>query len=86
MNIIFAWSLGGTEVILILAVVLFLFGAKRIPQMAKSLGSTIKEFKKGTREDSEDVQNSANEKHLHQMKTISQADSIAPQSTDTNKV
>ena len=50
MNVIFAWGIGGMEVVLILAIVLILFGAKKIPDLAKGLGTGIKEFKKATRE------------------------------------
>lgn len=47
MNIMFAiGSFGGWEVILILAVVVLLFGAKKLPDLAKGLGQGIKEFKK----------------------------------------
>jgi len=49
MNIMFAAWLGGMEVVLILAVVLILFGAKKLPELAKGLGQGIKEFKKATR-------------------------------------
>jgi sec-independent protein translocase protein TatA len=40
------FNLGGGEIILILAVVLILFGAKRLPELAKGLGQGIREFKK----------------------------------------
>jgi sec-independent protein translocase protein TatA len=50
MNVIFAAMLGGWEIVLILAVVLILFGAKKLPELAKGLGTGIKEFKKATRE------------------------------------
>ena len=39
-------SIGYTEIILILLVVLLLFGAKRIPELARSLGKASYEFKK----------------------------------------
>ena len=42
--------IGGWEIVLILAVVLILFGAKKLPELAKGLGTGIKEFKKATRE------------------------------------
>ena len=42
------FSLGGGEIILILAIVLILFGAKRLPELAKGLGQGINEFKKAT--------------------------------------
>lgn len=37
--------LGTTEIILILAVVLLLFGGKKIPELMKGLGKGMKEFK-----------------------------------------
>ncbi|RDV15022.1 twin-arginine translocase TatA/TatE family subunit [Pontibacter diazotrophicus] len=46
----FIGGLGGTEVILILFVILLLFGAKRIPELAKGLGRGIREFKDATNE------------------------------------
>lgn len=51
------FGLGGWEVVLILAVVLILFGAKRLPELARGLGSGIKEFKKATREVTDEIQN-----------------------------
>ena len=54
MNIMFGlFNLGGGEIILILAIVLILFGAKRLPELAKGLGQGIKEFKKATHNASE---------------------------------
>lgn len=61
MNIMFAGPLGGWEIILILAVVLILFGAKKIPELAKGLGSGIKEFKKATREVTDEINNAADD-------------------------
>jgi len=40
------WNLGPWELIIILFIVLLIFGAKRLPEMGKSLGSGIREFKK----------------------------------------
>ena len=42
------FNLGGGEIILILAIVLILFGAKKLPELARGLGQGIKEFKKAT--------------------------------------
>ena len=42
---------GGFELILILAVVLLLFGGKKIPELAKGLGQGIKNFKKSVKDD-----------------------------------
>ena len=41
--------IGTTEIILIAAVILLLFGARRIPELMRSLGSGTREFKKGMR-------------------------------------
>ncbi len=41
------FGLGYQELLIILVIVLVLFGAKRLPDLAKSLGSSVKEFKKG---------------------------------------
>ena len=61
MNITFAAMLGGWEIILILAVVLILFGAKKLPELAKGLGTGIKEFKKATREVTDEIQNATDD-------------------------
>ena len=47
-------SFGTTEIILIVAVLFLLFGATRLPQLAKSLGATRKAFKDGMREAEEE--------------------------------
>jgi sec-independent protein translocase protein TatA len=49
------FNLGGGEVVLLLALVLILFGAKKLPELAKGLGQGIKEFKKATREVTDEV-------------------------------
>jgi sec-independent protein translocase protein TatA len=41
------FGLGSQELLVILVIVLILFGANRLPQLARSLGSSMKEFKKG---------------------------------------
>jgi sec-independent protein translocase protein TatA len=40
-------QLGGMELLIVLFILLILFGAKRIPNLARSLGSGIGEFRKG---------------------------------------
>jgi sec-independent protein translocase protein TatA len=47
-------GLGTTELILIVAVLFLLFGASRLPQLAKSLGQSRKAFKEGMAEAEED--------------------------------
>ena len=45
-----AWTPGVPELLLIGAVILLLFGAKKVPEMARALGKSQKEFKKGMAE------------------------------------
>ena len=45
-----AIGLGWGEVIVVLVVLLVLFGAKRLPELARSLGSSVKELQKGMEE------------------------------------
>ena len=52
----FLGMIGWPETVAILVVVLILFGAKKLPEMAKGLGQGIKEFKKATREVNDDLQ------------------------------
>ena len=61
MNTMFAAFLGGWEWVIVILAVLLLFGAKKIPELARGLGTGIKEFKKATREVTEEVQNAASE-------------------------
>lgn len=54
----FIGGLGGTEVVLILFAILLLFGAKRIPELARGLGRGIREFKDATKEIKSDIESS----------------------------
>ena len=57
MNMTLASIIGGWEMVLIVAVVLILFGAKKLPELAKGLGQGIKEFKKATRDVTDEIHN-----------------------------
>ena len=74
MNVMFAGFFGGWEIVLILAVVLILFGAKKLPELAKGLGTGIKELKKATKEVTDEIQNAGTE-------TPSTTPKIAPPNT-----
>jgi len=43
------------ELLIVLAIVVLLFGAKKIPDLAKGMGKGIKDFKKAIKEDDEDT-------------------------------
>lgn len=47
-------NFGSWEILAILFVVLLLFGSTRLPQLAKGMGKSIKEFKKGIKEGGDD--------------------------------
>ncbi len=57
-----AGIIGGQELLLILIVVLLLFGAKKIPELARGMGQGIKEFKKATREVTDEISNAMDDK------------------------
>lgn len=63
-NLIFAGMPGGWEVALIALVILLIFGAKRLPGLARGLGQGIREFKgavDGVKDELKDVQESVEE-------------------------
>lgn len=52
----FIQGIGGPELLIILVIILLLFGAKKLPELARGLGKSMKEFKKATQEVQEDFQ------------------------------
>jgi sec-independent protein translocase protein TatA len=83
MNVMFAGFIGGWEIVLILAVVLILFGAKKLPELAKGLGTGIKEFKKATREVTEEMSSAMDESPHSPPKRLPPAESPHPESQPT---
>jgi sec-independent protein translocase protein TatA len=80
-------GLGGWEVVLILVLVLLLFGAKRLPEIARSLGKSLREFKKATKEvkDELDISDEIEEGEYKQEK---KGDKLPPKNSpdkDTSK-
>lgn len=67
---------GPLELILIFAVVLLIFGAKRIPEIARGIGKGIREFKDATSEISRELENEAQNRQINQPQTPEQG---APQ-------
>lgn len=47
-------NLGPTELLIILGILVLLFGASRLPKLGKSMGQSIRGFKKGLNEDTDD--------------------------------
>lgn len=64
MNIQFAFlgSLGGFEIFVIIFALLLLFGAKKIPELARGMGKGIREFKDATKEIKDEIEDGISEK------------------------
>ena len=54
-------KLGVTEIILILAVILLMFGGKKIPELMRGLGQGMKEFKDASKGENEETTSSSTE-------------------------
>jgi sec-independent protein translocase protein TatA len=59
--IAFLQNLSGWEIILIFVVVLLFFGAKRLPELSRSFGKSLREFKKATSEIEDDFRTAMEE-------------------------
>lgn len=55
-------NLGTTEIILIVLVIFIFFGAKKIPELARGIGSGMKEFKKAVKDVQEDLDDTKSDK------------------------
>jgi len=53
-------KIGPTEIILILAIVLLLFGGKKIPELMRGIGKGVKSFKDGIKEEDTDPKSDTN--------------------------
>ncbi|MCX2742878.1 twin-arginine translocase TatA/TatE family subunit [Mangrovivirga sp. M17] len=61
LDLILAWTPGAGELILIAFVVVLLFGAKKIPELARGMGKGIREFKDATKDISKEIDESKKE-------------------------
>lgn len=50
-----AWTLGGPEILLLFLVIVLLFGAKKLPELARGLGKAKSEFQKATDEAEKEI-------------------------------
>src|SRR3974390_972668 len=81
MNVLFAGMIGGWEMVVILAVVLMLFGARKLPELAKGLGQGIKEFKKATREVTDEVTHAMEDTPPAQPRRLPASPAVSPEAT-----
>ena len=71
LNTAFLSNLSGWELILIFAVILLFFGAKRLPELSESLGKSLKRFKKATSEVEDEVRSALNSENSKTESTTS---------------
>lgn len=62
MSILFLGNLGATEIILIVAVILLMFGGKKIPELMRGLGNGIREFNDAKNNVKKEIEKGINEK------------------------
>jgi sec-independent protein translocase protein TatA len=65
-------GLGPTELLIVLAIVLLLFGAKRLPELARGFGKSVTNFKSGL-----------NEEQQSETETTAQQEKETPQKEET---
>ena len=73
-NIIAFGMPGGSEWLVILLVVLLLFGAKRLPELARGLGKSIREFKKATSEVEDNIREAMREEETKKVEAKPQSE------------
>ena len=83
-NLILFLNLGGSEIVLILFVILLLFGGKGIPGIAKTLGKGIRDFKDATNGIQREIQESTGgitsqiNEHIQEVKKELESDGDTP--------
>lgn len=60
-SVLAVFGLGSTEIMVILFIVLLLFGAKKLPELARGLGKSVSEFKKATNEAEKEMKSAMDE-------------------------
>ena len=72
------------ELLIVLAIVVLLFGAKKIPDLAKGLGKGIKDFKKAVKEDEEVVEATPPAKEIEKQATAEAVETKATEAKSEN--
>lgn len=77
-------AIGATEIILICAAVLLIFGGKKIPELMKGMGKGVKSFKEGMNEPSEEEMNRRVEEEIQ--RRANQREKETEDTSDSNIV
>jgi sec-independent protein translocase protein TatA len=83
MNVMLAFlGMGGGELLLVFVVFLLLFGSKKLPELARGLGQGMKEFKKATREVTDELNHAMDETPAPPAKRIAPISTVPAGDTD----
>lgn len=80
-------AIGATEIILICAVILLIFGGKKLPELMKGMGKGVKSFKEGMSEPTEEEMKRRVEEEIQRRadEKLKEADAASEQSEISNK-
>ncbi len=78
-------NIGVTELIIILVILLLLFGSTRLPQLAKGMGKSIREFKKGVTEGEDDDEAIDAAQRRERLRAAASADRLAEDELASDK-
>ncbi len=81
MTLLFLGSIGFTEILVLVLIVLLVFGAKKIPELMKSFGKGVKSFKEGVNGIEEDLNTDSPKKDASSAKGSSGKDSSTEEGT-----
>ena len=76
MPIAFLNNIGFGELLVILAIVLVVFGAKRLPEIARSMGQSVAEFKKGINDAKDSVRTTVETEQAQQKAASSESPTL----------
>jgi TatA/E family protein of Tat protein translocase len=72
-----AWGFGTNELLIVLAVALLLFGGRKLPELARSLGRSINEFRRGIQDVGDEIKDAAEAKPIEKPKEDQNEDASA---------
>ncbi len=74
----------GFELFIIVAIVVLLFGGKKIPELAKGLGKGIKDFKNAVKDDEKETEIAVNDKKIEEDKAAASKTETTENKTNTD--
>ncbi|MCX8239051.1 MAG: sec-independent protein translocase protein TatA [Akkermansiaceae bacterium] len=84
-TIAFLGTLGAQEMILIFLILLLLFGAKKLPQLARGIGKSVGEFRKAREEFEDEIRKGGEEADIEDSKAKDESATIKAEGTQSRK-